>query len=117
MLLDEDFFRHALGRGGGQPDVGKLPETRVECPRDRLPMRALRHADVEIDICPQCLAVWLDRSEYEKIVAIGQMTKRDPASSYASRYTDPDFDFTRFNLVDLADVIGDFVRGSPPDRA
>lgn len=110
MLLDEDFFRHALGRGGGQPDVGKLPESRVECPHDRLPMRALRHSDVEIDICPQCLCVWLDRSEYDKVVAIGQMKKRDQAASYVSRYTDPDFDFADFSLLDLADVVRDFVR-------
>lgn len=122
MLLDEAFLRHALSRTNaagtlGQPDLGKLPESRVACPRDRMPMRALLHADIEIDICPQCRSVWLDRSEYEKIVAIEPVKKRDQAASYASRYTDPGFDFARFNLIDLADVIGDFVRGTPPDRS
>jgi Zn-finger nucleic acid-binding protein len=121
MLLDEAFLKNALSRAkassaAGQPTLDKLPESRVVCPRDRLPMRALLHSDVEIDICPRCLSVWLDRSEYEKIVAIGQIKKRDQAASYVSRYTDPDFNFAHFNLIDLADVIGDFVRGSPPDR-
>ncbi len=42
----------------------------MQCPvcDDRL--RAIERHGVEIDICPSCKGVWLDRGELEKIVAL-----------------------------------------------
>lgn len=38
------------------------------CPIDRTPLTASTRQDVEIDQCPACRGVWLDRGELDKIV-------------------------------------------------
>lgn len=39
----------------------------MRCPRDGTEMLSARRAGVEIDWCPSCMGVWLDRGELEKI--------------------------------------------------
>ena len=41
----------------------------MKCPLCELEMRITDRDGVEIDYCPQCRGVWLDRGELEKIVA------------------------------------------------
>lgn len=38
------------------------------CPTCNVSMQPLRRADVELDVCPQCRGIWLDRGELEKIL-------------------------------------------------
>jgi Zn-finger nucleic acid-binding protein len=39
---------------------------------------------VEVDYCPQCRGVWLDRGELDKLVALGAQQSGAPANASAS---------------------------------
>jgi len=39
------------------------------CPNCNASMQAVNRAGVEIDMCPQCRGVWMDRGELEKVLA------------------------------------------------
>ena len=39
----------------------------MKCPRCDLPLNLSQRQSVEIDVCPQCRGVWLDRGELDKI--------------------------------------------------
>lgn len=41
------------------------------CPNCNTSMQAAHRSGVELDICPQCRGVWLDRGELEKIIEQG----------------------------------------------
>ncbi|SEI16990.1 MULTISPECIES: zf-TFIIB domain-containing protein [unclassified Leifsonia] len=40
----------------------------MRCPTDNLPLVMSERSGVEIDYCPQCRGVWLDRGELDKII-------------------------------------------------
>lgn len=40
----------------------------ILCPTCRIPLSMSERQGVEIDFCPQCRGVWLDRGELDKIV-------------------------------------------------
>ena len=40
----------------------------MECPRDGAELVAVDKGGVEIDYCPSCRGVWLDRGELDKIL-------------------------------------------------
>jgi len=40
----------------------------MKCPRCDLPLNVSQRQSVEIDACPQCRGVWLDRGELDKII-------------------------------------------------
>ena len=39
----------------------------MNCPLCESPMKEIERYGVDIDICPECKGVWLDRGEIEKI--------------------------------------------------
>lgn len=39
------------------------------CPQCSTPLQLAQRQGVEIDVCPQCRGVWLDRGELDKILA------------------------------------------------
>lgn len=40
----------------------------MQCPVCRLPLAMSERSGIEIDYCPQCRGVWLDRGELDKII-------------------------------------------------
>ena len=53
------------------------------CPIDRTPLVMSERQTIEIDYCPTCRGVWLDRGELDKIIersaaATGEMRSADP---------------------------------------
>jgi uncharacterized protein len=40
----------------------------MECPACRVPLVMAERSGVEIDYCPQCRGIWLDRGELDKII-------------------------------------------------
>ena len=38
------------------------------CPTCRVPLTMSERQNIEIDFCPQCRGVWLDRGELDKII-------------------------------------------------
>lgn len=56
----------------GTPELaglGALPVTALSCPDDARTLHAVHHHGVEIDVCPSCHGVWLDRGELASILA------------------------------------------------
>ena len=44
-----------------------MPEPML-CPADRTPLVMSERQNIEIDYCPTCRGVWLDRGELDKII-------------------------------------------------
>eukprot|EP01030_Chromulinospumella_sphaerica_P017696 gene17696-17531_t len=47
------------------------------CPNDNAAMQKVVRDGVEIDMCPTCRGVWLDRGELEKILSGGREQQQD----------------------------------------
>ena len=70
------------------------------CPVDRTPLTMSDRQGIEIDFCPQCRGVWLDRGELDKIVerSVGPMPRGrdrddDRGRHQAVRHFDDDDDY------------------------
>ena len=60
----------------------------MKCPTDSATLVMSERSGIEIDYCPECRGVWLDRGELDKIIdrAAGEVA---PAPKYAEpRYDD-----------------------------
>ena len=55
----------------------------MKCPRCGILLNELMKAGVQVDVCDQCLGMWLDRGELEKIVARIRELERDQAEPRA----------------------------------
>jgi uncharacterized protein len=49
----------------------------VVCPRDGASLVEVNKSGVQIDVCPECKGVWLDRGELEKIMQITRDLERE----------------------------------------
>lgn len=56
------------------------------CPVCHVDLKMAERQNVEIDYCPQCRGVWLDRGELDKII------ERSAAVGYSARRDDDDDD-------------------------
>lgn len=66
---------------------------------------------IEIDYCPECRGVWLDRGELDKIVerSTPQQTERYPNNNYQGRnYNDKDNDYRYKKKKGLLGELFDF---------
>ena len=43
-------------------------ESKINCPYCKIPMQKIKKADVTLDRCPECLGIWLDKGELDKII-------------------------------------------------
>ena len=57
----------------------------VKCPIDGSELRITDRQGIEIDYCPQCRGVWLDRGELDKII---ERTDSDDDDDYRRRDAD-----------------------------
>jgi hypothetical protein len=51
----------------------------MQCPVDQTVLQMTDRQGVEIDYCPQCRGVWLDRGELDKIIAKSETSAARPA--------------------------------------
>ena len=61
----------------------------MKCPIDGSTLVIAERAGVEIDHCPTCRGVWLDRGELDKLIARPTVPRdhpRDPKASNGDRY-------------------------------
>jgi len=49
----------------------------MQCPVDETTLLMSERQGVEIDYCPQCRGVWLDRGELDKLISRGDDDDRD----------------------------------------
>jgi Zn-finger nucleic acid-binding protein len=61
----------------------------ISCPNCSTPMREIRRYETDIDYCPSCKGVWLDRAEIDKI-ALAQ--NRFDEEHYRRYHADRDYD-------------------------
>lgn len=62
----------------------------MKCPVDQSELNMSDRQGIEIDYCPQCRGVWLDRGELDKIIERSAVShspapSRPESSSYANR--------------------------------
>ena len=59
----------------------------LTCPNCSTMMRANQRYGVDIDFCPSCKGIWLDRGEIEKIANASKRYDEDPAYSNGPAYS------------------------------
>jgi Zn-finger nucleic acid-binding protein len=52
----------------------------MNCPKCNVPLSMSDRSGVEIDYCPQCRGVWLDRGELDKIIERSVLFETAPAA-------------------------------------
>ncbi len=57
----------------------------MKCPIDGTSLVISERSGVEIDFCPQCRGVWLDRGELDKILDRAAAVAPQPARGYDDR--------------------------------
>ena len=57
----------------------------MNCPNDGAELRMAERQGVEIDYCPQCRGVWLDRGELDKIIERADDYDERPSRSESHR--------------------------------
>lgn len=55
----------------------------MKCPVDETTLQMSERGGIEIDYCPQCRGVWLDRGELDKIIAKSIEAEAPPAAAAA----------------------------------
>lgn len=80
----------------------------MNCPHDGTVLWVARRSGIEIDVCPHCRGVWLDRGELDKIIARADdpTTPRlpphgHPSAPNPSRHSRPTQPKPRRSLPDL----------------
>ncbi|WP_299609524.1 zf-TFIIB domain-containing protein [uncultured Tateyamaria sp.] len=84
----------------------------MQCPIDGTQLVITDRSGVEIDYCPQCRGVWLDRGELDKIIDRASAYSAPPpppqAEPQMSRgYDDRQYDPRRKKKKGMGDLLGD----------
>lgn len=61
----------------------------MQCPVCRVPLAMSDRQGIEIDYCPQCRGVWLDRGELDKIIERSAPAQPAPAAAPPPRQQEP----------------------------
>ncbi len=68
----------------------------LTCPNCSTMMRVNQKYGVDIDFCPSCKGIWLDRGEIEKIANASKRYDEDPAYSNEHPGNYDDYDHHRY---------------------
>ena len=65
----------------------------MQCPVDQTTLAMTDRQGIEIDYCPKCRGVWLDRGELDKLIAVGnpdeaRQPQVSPREYREQRYSD-----------------------------
>lgn len=64
----------------------------MKCPNCNETLLITERQSVEIDYCPSCRGVWLDRGELDKLLQFASDQKVSGTSSYDHRQENPQYD-------------------------
>jgi Zn-finger nucleic acid-binding protein len=86
FLKSDNFKGRFLGTPAAAPSESEQPEetpevSRRDCPRCRRGLAPLAIADVTVDVCMECLGVWLDAGELSSLVQAGKAHQLDDDDS------------------------------------
>lgn len=69
----------------------------MKCPRCQVDLAISDRQGVEIDFCPQCRGVWLDRGELDKVIErAARFADHDDDDDDRRRERRPDYDGERY---------------------
>ncbi|MCW5944078.1 MAG: zf-TFIIB domain-containing protein [Fimbriimonadaceae bacterium] len=91
----------------------------MNCPTCRVSLKIAERQGIEIDYCPECRGVWLDRGELDKLIERASVDGRDSRSGRASPVDDllPRGYFDRVDRADTPYRVGDeATRSRKPKR-
>ena len=82
----------------------------MKCPNCNVPLVMADRSGIEIDQCPECRGVWLDRGELDKIIErSSQNVKNNQAEHYPDRqYGSRDSDYRYKKKKGLLGELFDF---------
>lgn len=60
----------------------------MKCPLDQTELNMSDRQGIEIDYCPQCRGVWLDRGELDKLIERSTQSTTPPPASPKQSYDD-----------------------------
>ena len=60
----------------------------MQCPRCQVTLSISDRQGIEIDFCPQCRGVWLDRGELDKIIERGARYRDSDDEDHLPRSSD-----------------------------
>ncbi len=63
----------------------------MKCPIDGTELVMAERSGVEIDYCPSCRGVWLDRGELDKIIERNQQAAPPPPPPQAAARAEPEY--------------------------
>lgn len=70
----------------------------MQCPTDGSTLVMSERTGIEIDYCPECRGVWLDRGELDKIIDRGtQMSAPQAPQPQQQRYEEPRYEEPRYD--------------------
>ena len=61
----------------------------MKCPIDQTELSMSDRQGIEIDYCPQCRGVWLDRGELDKIIERSGVATAEPPARPQAAYQEP----------------------------
>lgn len=66
----------------------------MNCPRCNVKLLMTEKKDIEIDYCPECRGIWLDRGELEKLIerSVGSYSNESYSIEQEYRHKDKDHD-------------------------
>lgn len=64
--------------------IANLNNVLMKCPNDNTTLVMTERNGVEIDYCPECRGVWLDRGELDKIIERSSQAQGNQAQQYRS---------------------------------
>ena len=77
--------------------VANVKDSTIKCPQDGTTLKAVKYMNTELDVCPQCHALWLDYGELEKVfrrlddeVVKGRPDSRKPGRKEVIQYVPAD---------------------------
>ena len=63
----------------------------MQCPVDQTTLSMTERQGIEIDYCPKCRGVWLDRGELDKLISTG-ISENTPMRAPDDRSREPQYD-------------------------
>ena len=69
----------------------------MKCPTDNATLVMSERAGIEIDYCPECRGVWLDRWELDKILERASADGPAPTPPQPQQYAEPQYSQPRYD--------------------
>lgn len=67
----------------------------MKCPIDQTVLEISNRNNIEIDYCPTCRGVWLDRGELDKLIERSEQAQAAPPAHSPARSEQPEYRETR----------------------